>query len=371
MFWQHKLTSMRKIGILTGGGDCPGLNAVIRGVVQKCLVNDIQVWGLKQGWKGALTGDSVQLSLNDVEDILSLGGTILQSSRTNILKVDNGPERVRETMDRLDLESIVAVGGDDTLGVANHLHKMGMNMIGVPKTIDNDLSCTDYTFGFDTATNTAAEAIDRLHTTAKSHNRCFVVEVMGRNTGWIAIQAGMAAAAHIILIPEFPKSIDEVVAMIEERRKHKKDYCIICVAEGFELKGMDSGEIERDDFGNVRLDKKEIGPRLAKLIEERTGMNTRATVLGHIIRGGSPTAFDRLLGTKLGVKAGELVVANKYGYMVALQGTAIVPVELDKALAHQKRVDEDYYNTATLFSQWGKDSALEVGSNGNIVTVGR
>lgn len=344
---------MRKIGILTGGGDCPGLNAVIRGVVQKCLVNDIEVIGLKQGWKGALTGDSVPLTLNDVEDILTLGGTILQSSRTNILKIENGPEKVREVMHQLELESIVAVGGDDTLGVANKLQKMGMNMIGVPKTIDNDLSCTDYTFGFDTATNIAAEAIDRLHTTAKSHNRCFVVEVMGRNTGWIAIQAGMAAAAHIILIPEFPKSIDEVVEMIEDRRRMSKNYCIICVAEGFELTGTDSGDIERDDFGNIRLDKKEIGPRLAKLIEERTGMNTRATVLGHIIRGGSPTAFDRLLGTKLGVKAGELVVAGRYGYMVALQGTAIVPVPLEKALSKQKRVDAEYYNTASIFGKWG------------------
>jgi 6-phosphofructokinase 1 len=340
---------MRKIGILTGGGDCPGLNAVIRGVVQKCLMHNIEVIGLKKGWKGALTGDSVPLTLNDVEDILSLGGTILQSSRTNILKEENGPEKVREVMKRLGLEGIVAVGGDDTLGVANKLQKMGMNMIGVPKTIDNDLSCTDYTFGFDTATNTAAEAIDRLHTTAKSHSRCFVVEVMGRNTGWIAIQAGMAAGAHIILIPEFPKSIDEVVAMIEERRKKHRNYCIICVAEGFELTGVDPGQIEKDDFGNIRLDKKVIGPRLAKLIEERTGMNTRATVLGHIIRGGSPTAYDRVLGTKLGVKAAELVVQEKYGYMVALHATEIIAVELEKALAKQKRVDAEYYNTATLF----------------------
>ncbi|HWI89997.1 MAG TPA: ATP-dependent 6-phosphofructokinase [Flavisolibacter sp.] len=340
---------MRKIGILTGGGDCPGLNAVIRGVVQKCLMHNIEVIGLKKGWKGALTGDSVPLTLNDVEDILSLGGTILQSSRTNILKEENGPEKVREVMKRLGLEGIVAVGGDDTLGVANKLQKMGMNMIGVPKTIDNDLSCTDYTFGFDTATNTAAEAIDRLHTTAKSHSRCFVVEVMGRNTGWIAIQAGMAAGAHIILIPEFPKSIDEVVAIIEERRKKHKNYCIICVAEGFELTGVDSGAIEKDDFGNIRLDKKEIGPRLAKLIEERTGMNTRATVLGHIIRGGSPTAYDRVLGTKLGVKAAELAVQEKYGYMVALHATDIIAVELEKALSKQKRVDAEYYNTATLF----------------------
>lgn len=340
---------MRRIGILTGGGDCPGLNAVIRGVVQKCLMHEIEVFGLKKGWMGALTGEGESLSFDEVEDIHTLGGTILGSSRTNIMKVENGPEKVKETMGRLDLEGIIAVGGDDTLGVANKLQKMGMNMIGVPKTIDNDLSSTDYTFGFDTASNIAAEAIDRLHTTAKSHSRCIVVEVMGRHTGWIAITAGMASGAHAILIPEFPKTIDEVIGIVEDRRRRGKDYSIICVAEGFELEEMAAENVEKDAFGNVRLEKKEIGHTLAKLIENKTGMETRAVVLGHLQRGGSPSAFDRVLGTKMGVKAAELVVENRYGYMVALQGTGIVPVELEKAVTVQKRVDEEFYRFASYF----------------------
>jgi len=340
---------MRKIGILTGGGDCPGLNAVIRGVVQKCLLHDIQVYGFRKGWLGALTGDGDDLTLDMVEDIHTLGGTILESSRTNIMKVEDGPEKVRKVMEQLGLEGIIAVGGDDTLGVANKLQKMGMNMIGVPKTIDNDLSCTDYTFGFDTATNIAADAIDRLHTTARSHSRCFVVEVMGRHTGWIAIQAGMAAGAHMILIPEFPKSMDDVIAVIEDRKNRGKNHSIICVAEGFELTGEKTENIETDDFGNVRLEKKEIGPRIAKLIEERTGIITRSTVLGHLIRGGTPTAFDRVLGTKLGVKAAELVINNAYGCMVALQGNAIVPVDLEMAVTTQKRVDAEFYQQAGYF----------------------
>ncbi len=340
---------MRRIGILTGGGDCPGLNAVIRGVVQKCSMHEIEVFGFKKGWMGALTGEGETLSYEEVEDIHTLGGTILGSSRTNIMKVENGPEKVKETMKRLDLEGIVAVGGDDTLGVANKLQKMGMNMIGVPKTIDNDLSSTDYTFGFDTASNIVAEAIDRLHTTAKSHSRCIVVEVMGRHTGWIAINAGMASGAHEILIPEFPKTIDEVVGVIEDRRRRGKDYSIVCVAEGFELEGMDINSMEKDAFGNKRLEKKEIGHTLAKLIEEKTGMETRAVVLGHLQRGGSPSAFDRVLGTKMGVKAAELVVENRYGNMVALQGTNIVPVDLEKAVTVQKKVDEEFYRFASYF----------------------
>ena len=340
---------MRKIGILTGGGDCPGLNAVIRGVVQKCLINDIHVFGFTKGWMGALTGEGEILTFDKVEDIHTLGGTILQSSRTNIMKVEDGPQKVRETMQQLGLEGIVAVGGDDTLGVASKLQKMGMNMIGVPKTIDNDLSSTDYTFGFDTATNIAADAIDRLHTTARSHSRCFVVEVMGRHTGWIAIQAGLASGAHMILIPEFPKTIDDVISVINDRVNRGKYYHIISVAEGFELAGMSNENIEKDDFGNVRLEKKEIGPRIARMIEEKTGIITRATVLGHLQRGGTPTAFDRVLGTKLGVKAAELVVDKQYGYMVALQGTKIVPVDLEKAVTTQKRVDQEFYDCASLF----------------------
>ncbi len=340
---------MRKIGILTGGGDCPGLNAVIRGVVQKCLMNDIKVFGFKKGWQGALSGEGSELTFDLVEDIHTLGGTILGSSRTNIMKIEKGPEKVRAVIDKLGLEGIIAIGGDDTLGVANKLQKMGMNMIGVPKTIDNDLSCTDYTFGFDTATNIAADAIDRLHTTARSHSRCFVVEVMGRHTGWIAIQAGMAAGAHMILIPEFPKSIEDVIEVVVDRQWREKHYSIIVVAEGFELSGMDQENIETDDFGNVRLEKKEIGPKIAKMIEAKTGIITRATVLGHLIRGGTPTAFDRVLGTKFGVKAAELAIDKAYGNMVALQGTSIIAADLEKAVTIQKRVDAEFYENASYF----------------------
>jgi 6-phosphofructokinase 1 len=341
---------MRKIGILTGGGDCPGLNAVIRGVVEQCVKAGIEVYGLYQGWKGAITGEGRWLTLDDVEGIQTRGGTILKSSRTNVMKIENGPEKVRATMEKLGLEGIVAIGGDDTLGVANKLTKMGMKMIGVPKTIDNDLSCTDYTFGFDTSANVAMELIDRLHTTAESHNRCFVVEIMGRHTGWIAIQAGLAANAHLILIPEFPKTIDEICDVLIKRKERGCGYSIVAVAEGFELES-ESDEVEVDAFGNKILLQKEIGKVLASKIEKQTGLETRAVVLGHTVRGGAPSAFDRILGTKMGIKAGELVVNDNYGNMVALQGTDIVVADLDKAVTERKLVDKAFYDIAELYSK--------------------
>ncbi len=341
---------MRKIGILTGGGDCPGLNPVIRGVVEVCAKAGIEVYGLAQGWKGAITGEGKWLTLADVEGIQTKGGTILKSSRTNVMKIENGPEKVRATMEKLGLEGIVAIGGDDTLGVANKLTKMGMNMIGVPKTIDNDLSCTDYTFGFDTSANVAMEMIDRLHTTAESHNRCFVVEIMGRHTGWIAIQAGLAADAHMILIPEFPKTIDDICGVLNKRKERGCGYSIIAVAEGFELEGEEE-EVELDPFGNKILLQKEIGKTLATKIEEKTGLETRAVVFGHVVRGGCPSAFDRILGTKMGIKAGSLVVDNNYGNMVALAGTDIVVADLEKAVTECKKVDKAFYDIAELYSK--------------------
>jgi len=341
---------MRKIGILTGGGDCPGLNAVIRGVVEQCTKAGIEVYGLAQGWKGAITGDGKWLTTDDVAGIQTQGGTILKSSRTNVMKIENGPEKVRATMEKLGLEGIVAVGGDDTLGVANKLTQMGMNMIGVPKTIDNDLSCTDYTFGFDTSANVAMELIDRLHTTAASHNRCFVVEIMGRHTGWIAIQAGLAADAHLILIPEFPKTIDEICDVLIKRRDRGCGYSIVAVAEGFEIGGSEE-EIELDAFGNRLLVQKEIGKTLAEMIEKRTGLETRSVVLGHTVRGGAPSAFDRILGTKMGIKAGELVVNSNYGNMVALSGTEIIVADLNKAVTERKLVDKAFYDIAELYSK--------------------
>lgn len=342
---------MRKIGILTGGGDCPGLNAVIRGVVEVCAKNDIEVFGFSQGWKGPVEGIGNWLTLDDVDMIQTQGGTILKSSRTNVMKIENGPDKVKASMDKFGLEGIVAIGGDDTLGVANKLTKMGMPMIGVPKTIDNDLSCTDYTFGFDTSANIAMEAIDRLHTTAASHNRCFVVEIMGRHTGWIAIQAGIAANAHMVLIPEFPKSLDEICEVLEARKARGCGYSIIAVAEGFEIAGMEAEDVGVDAFGNKLLLKKEIGKSLAELIEQKTGLETRAMVLGHLVRGGAPSAFDRILGTKMGVKAGQLVVAKEYGNMVALQGTEIVVADLDKAVTERKVVDKNFYDIAELYSK--------------------
>jgi 6-phosphofructokinase 1 len=259
---------MRKIGILTGGGDCPGLNAVIRGVVEECAANGIEVYGFSAGWRGALTGEGRWLSLADVSGLQTKGGTILESSRTNVMKEENGPERVRKTLESLGLEGLVAIGGDDTLGVANKLRKMGMKMIGVPKTIDNDLSCTDYTFGFDTASNIAMECIDRLHTTAASHARCIVVECMGRHTGWIAVQAGLAADANLILIPEFPKTFDEIMQVFRARYIKGERHTIIAVAEGFELKGETDEDVGLDAFGNKLLLEKEIAKTLATRIEK-------------------------------------------------------------------------------------------------------
>lgn len=350
---------MRKIGILTGGGDCPGLNAVIRGVVEECKAADIDVYGFLAGWRGALTGEGHWLTLKDVEGLQTKGGTILESSRTNVMKIENGPETVRATMEKLGLEGLVAIGGDDTLGVANKLQKMGMNMIGVPKTIDNDLSCTDYTFGFDTASNIAMECIDKLHTTAASHARCFVVECMGRHTGWIALQAGLAADAHLILIPEFPKTFQEIMDVIRLRYTKGERHTIIAVAEGFELKGESVEDVGYDAFGNKLLVEKELAKSLADRIEKAMREDTtldekrkyfecRSVVLGHIQRGGSPSCFDRVLGWRLGYKAGELVVAGEYGYMVAQQGTSIVRADLDKAVTERKEVDWEQYHAASI-----------------------
>ena len=351
---------MRKIGILTGGGDCPGLNAVIRGVVARCMREDIAVFGFYAGWRGVLESEGRWLTRADVEGIQTLGGTILGSSRTNVMKFENGPEVVREAMERLDLEGLVAVGGDDTLGVANTLRKLGMNMIGVPKTIDNDLSCTDWTFGFDTASNIAMEEIDRLHTTAESHERCFVVECMGRHTGWITLQAGVAANAHLVLIPEFPMSFDEIYDLVRSRYLRGERYTIIAVAEGFELTGEKLEELERDMFGNVLLLHRELARHLADRIEKairsdetldkrREHFEARSVVLGHLQRGGAPSAFDRMLGTRMGVKAGDLVVSGEYGNMVSLRGTEIAVADLDRAVTERKKVGKELYDVATLF----------------------
>ncbi|MFA5147607.1 MAG: ATP-dependent 6-phosphofructokinase [Candidatus Omnitrophota bacterium] len=340
---------MKRLGILTGGGDCPGLNPVIRGVVRKAFLEGYEVMGIRNGWKGLVEGDIVPLDLRSVSGILPKGGTILSTSRTNPYKKEGAVQMVKDNFKKFELEALIAVGGEDTLGVANKLVKEGINVVGVPKTIDNDLSETDYTFGFDTAVNIVMECIDRLHTTAESHNRIMVVEVMGRHAGWIAVHGGIAGGADVILIPEIPIDIEEVCAIIKKRHAQGKNFSIVVVAEGAKFKEDEEVlQAEKlDDFGHVRLGG--IGQMLGELIEKKTKFETRVTVLGHIQRGGSPTAFDRVLGTRFGVKAVELVMQKKFGYMVSLKGNKIEAVPIEKAVGTLKTVDKDFYNIAQVF----------------------
>lgn len=339
---------MMRIGILTGGGDAPGLNAVIRGVVVKAASRGHEVIGLELGWKGILERLTHPLSLEEVEDIHRQGGTILGSSRTNLFKVENGPERAIQNMKELGLDALIAVGGEDTLGVAKKMFDMGARTVGVPKTIDNDLNATDCTFGFDTAINRVMEAFDRLHTTAKSHHRCIVVEVMGRHAGWMTLYGGIAGGAHVIIIPEVETDIDEICGIIEARRAAGKVYSLVAVAEGAKIGGEEVAKSGKtDSFGHVILGG--IAERLAKIIEEKTGIETRHVILGHLQRGGDPSAFDRVLGTRLGVKAVELVEAGDFGKMVSLRGTEIVAVPLEDAVAQLKTVPRELYELAKLF----------------------
>jgi ATP-dependent phosphofructokinase / diphosphate-dependent phosphofructokinase len=338
-----------RVGVLTGGGDCPGLNAVIRAVVRKGIgVYGYEFVGFRDGWKGPLEKQTGPLGIPEVRGILPRGGTILGTSRTNPLKVDGGVDRIRANLHELGVDALLAIGGEDTLGVATRLAELGVNVIGVPKTIDNDLNATDYTFGFDTAVNIAMEAIDRLHTTAESHHRALIVEVMGRHAGWIALHAGMAGGANVILIPEQPFSIERVCALVESR--FQSHYApIIVAAEGAT---PDSGENIRldkglDAFGHVRLGG--IGDWLASEIEKRTGKEARTTVLGHIQRGGTPTAFDRVLATRFGLHAVDAVHAGEWGTMVALRGTDIVRVPLADATTELKVVKPELYAEAEVF----------------------
>jgi 6-phosphofructokinase 1 len=341
---------MKKIGILTGGGDCPGLNAVIRAVVRKSIKYNWENIGIKNGWKGLIEGQMELLSDYSVSGILTKGGTIIGTSRTNPFKKEEDVHKVLENINKYGIDAIVAIGGDDTLGVALKLHKMGIPIVGVPKTIDNDLLGTDYTFGFDTAVSIVTEAIDRLHTTAESHQRVIVVEVMGRHTGWIATIAGIAGGADDILIPEEPFDIDEVCFHLKERYERGKTFGIIVVAEGAKPKDIESfitTNKDIDEFGHVRLGG--IGHYLAKEIEKRMNVETRVTVLGHIQRGGTPTAYDRVLATRFGIEAVELINNQNYGKMVALQGNRIVPVDLEFAVSKLKTLDMNLYRIAEVF----------------------
>jgi 6-phosphofructokinase 1 len=338
-----------RVGVLTGGGDCPGLNAVIRGVVRRGVQEyDYEFVGFRDGWKGPLEGLTMELGIEQVRGILPRGGTILGSSRTNLVKIDGGIERTEENLRKLGIDALIAIGGEDTLGVATTLTEHGFHVIGVPKTIDNDLSATDYTFGFDTAVQIATEAIDRLHTTAESHHRILICEVMGRHAGWIALHSGMAGGANAILIPEVEFDLDEVVGWVESR--FKASYApIIVVAEGALPKGgtLVTKDATLDSFGHVKLSG--IGEWLAEQVEARTGHEARTTVLGHIQRGGTPTSFDRVLATRFGLNAITAVKDEAWGTMVALQGTDIVRVPLQVATEKLKTVPIERYNEAKSF----------------------
>jgi ATP-dependent phosphofructokinase / diphosphate-dependent phosphofructokinase len=344
-----------RIGVLTGGGDCPGLNAVIRAVVRKGVgVYGHEFVGFRDGWKGPLENITMPLGIAEVRGILPRGGTILGSSRTNPCKVEDsasgasGIDRIRENLAGNGVDALIAIGGEDTLGVATRLHELGVHVIGVPKTIDNDLNATDFTFGFDTAVNIAMEAIDRLHTTAESHHRALIVEVMGRHAGWIALHAGMAGGANVILIPEQPFSLERVCAYVESR--FESHYApILVVAEGASPDGGENATLEKglDAFGHVRLGG--IGEWLAGEIEKRTGKEARTTVLGHIQRGGTPSAFDRVLATRFGLNAVDAAQDGDWGKMVALRGTDIVRVPLADATTELKIVDPKRYAEAEVF----------------------
>ncbi|TMQ48420.1 MAG: 6-phosphofructokinase [Candidatus Eisenbacteria bacterium] len=342
-----------RIGVLTGGGDCPGLNAVIRAVVHRSIkAYGWSVVGFRHGWRGLLQSEVEDLDLKKVSGILPRGGTILGTSRTNPYQEPGGEARIRQELSGRGVDILAVIGGEDTLGVAKKLHETGVRLVGIPKTIDNDVNGTDYTFGFDTALSIATEAIDRLHTTAESHDRVIVVEVMGRHAGWIALESGVAGGADMILIPEYPVSVEEVCDVVRRRHERGKNFSIIVVAEGARLKD-EGGTVQvqserRDAFGHVRLGG--IGATLAERIEERTGFESRYSVLGHIQRGGSPTAYDRFLGTRFGVAAVDLAKRGGFGRMVAIRGMKIVDVPIAEALGSPKTVDREFYELAKVFS---------------------
>jgi len=339
-----------RIGILTGGGDCPGLNAVIRAIVRKGIDHyGHSILGFRDGWRGPMEGDFQELGIDNIRGILHRGGTILGTSRTNPFKEEDGVAKINETLRTHRIDALIPIGGEDTLGVASKLADEGISVIGVPKTIDNDLSGTDYTFGFDTAVNIATEAIDRLHTTAESHHRIMVVEVMGRHAGWIALHSGIAGGADVVLIPERPFDLDEVVAHLKHRHTRGRTFSIVVVAEGASPREgqLQTQTSQVDAFGHERLGG--IGAALEKELEQRTGFETRATILGHVQRGGTPTAFDRVLATRFGVAAIDAVHAGETGKMVALRGAEIELVSLAEAVGEPKTVGDELYAVAEVF----------------------
>ena len=340
-----------KIGVLTGGGDCPGLNAVIEAIVKRANQYGYEVIGFLKGYAGLINNEYKPLRVEEISGIFSIGGTILGTSRVNPFKREGAPQRITENIKRHQIDALIVIGGDDTLGAAYKLYEMGLPIVGVPKTIDNDISEVDYSVGFMTAVETIAQAIERLHTTAKSHERVIIVEVMGRYTGWLTLMGGIAGGAHIILVPEKPFKIEEVCKIIREREEKGKKYTIIAVAEGAKpenIKEFITISKECDEFGHVRLGG--IAKILEKEIAKRTGKETRSVALGHVQRGGSPNAFDRILGIRLGIHAVDLIREGKFGHMVCLRGTKIVAVKMESALK-QKKLGEEEIQLIDFFRQ--------------------
>ncbi len=345
--------SAKRIGILTGGGDAPGLNAVIRAATVKGIQCGYEIVGFEEGWRGLLKRQYRTLTTHDVEDIHMLGGTILGSSRTNVEKVENGFEIAKASLKELDIHALIAAGGEDTLGVALKLYQSGANVVGVPKTIDNDVNATDYTFGFDTAINRVSDFLEMLRTTTESHRRVMVVEIMGRHAGWIALHGGMAGGAHMILIPEIETRLSEVVAMVRRRYEAGKRWAIIAVSEGAVVTDI-MRDVEHssqlDDFGHVQLGTgKGIADALAHAIELEAGFETRSLVLGHLQRGGNPTAYDRVLGTRLGVHVVSMIEEGRFGMMASLRGGEMKAVSLEDAVGVLKTVERSRYDVAKLF----------------------
>jgi ATP-dependent phosphofructokinase / diphosphate-dependent phosphofructokinase len=339
-----------KIGILNGGGDCAGLNAVTRAVVMRAEAYGWEVIGIRYGWDGFLRSDIMQLSFPKVEGLIAAGGTILKSSRTNPAKHANGFQIILENATKLGLDAIICVGGDDTLGVAFQLFKKGLKVVGVPKTMDNDLSGTDYTFGFDSAVNEATHAIDNLRTTAESHDRIFVVEIMGREAGWVAAYAGIASGANLVIVPEEPFDLQELISFVKKRHERGDRATVIVVSEGATLKKSSAKTAEEsvDEFGHVRLGG--IGQFIGEQIEKATKFDTRVSVLGHMIRGGSPTAFDRVLSTQFGLAAVDLIKEEKFGMMTSLRGTKITSVTLEESVSKQRLLDPEILDTLRMVS---------------------
>ncbi len=340
-----------KIGVLVGGGDAPGLNAAIKAVVSKAHEFGYDTIGIKNGWAGLLDLDTKPLTIDDVEEIHSRGGVVLYTSRTNPFKIENGPQRVIQNMKKLKIDALVVMGGEDTLGVALKLYEMGVPVVGLPKTIDNDLNGTDYSIGFDTAVAIATDAIDKLRTTAEAHHRIVIVEVMGRNTGWIALHAGLAGGANLTLIPEVPLGLNQVYGLLKYRKQTGKAYSIMVVAEGAKVLQEKEQIIvatkEKDEFGHPRLGG--ISRVLEKLIQDNTGLEARSVILGHLQRGGSPTAFDRILAMRLATKAVELIKEKMFGQMASFEACDIVSIPLKEAMASRKSVPPELYEMAKTF----------------------